>query len=214
MKLALLYPYKGDPLRLNAALTHLDRMTDYEPLRVYLCFTGPEDDFENIPEIHGLEVIKFYSTAKYSGPVQAVNYAYHQAKEWGDLFANWSADIELPGPILDRVVESYQRNFPLGGGVLALNDGYWGDKLATHCIFDRLFVEWLAHPGGGIWFDEYKFVGCDNENTERAKKAGRFAYDEKIQFIHPFPWERRSTEKKAALEADRALLDERRKMWR
>lgn len=214
MNIALLWAYKGDINILDSAISELIEVTDYDSLKIYLVFNGSEVDFHRINIHRDIKMVKLLSNQPvHPGPIEAVNYAYEYAKEWGDLFINWGIDVQIDEPIFNRIVESYQSKFPGEGGLLGLNDGFWGEKLATHCVWDNKFVEWLDHPDGGIWYNDYIACGCDNENTERAKLNGRFAYDKDLKIIHPPPQRRRKFLPSDTKIHDRELLDQRRLLW-
>lgn len=88
---------------------------------------------------------------------------------------------------------------------VALNDGLWDGKLATH---------WMAHRSlkrDGFFSDAYHHVGCDNELTARMKQRGVYRYAPLSNIGHSTLDDsvRRIAWDAKAVESDRAILKQR-----
>lgn len=106
--------------------------------------------------------------------------------------------------------DSYYRT---GAGLLALNDGLWDGKLATHWLAHRKFKDFL--PDNKFLHEGYNHVGCDNELTARAKQIHRFNYAPHSIIVHK-PIDdgvRKVAWDPEAVEEDRELLHARAKIY-
>ena len=74
---------------------------------------------------------------------------------------------------------------PSGIGLVGFNDGHHnGHDLATHYIIHRQFI--IEHMGGRLTWPCYQYEMVDRETTERAKRAGRYAWaeDARVRHVH------------------------------
>lgn len=91
----------------------------------------------------------------------------------GDLILFLGNDC-LPEPsFVAQAVIEFCRAFPDRDGLVALNDGLWDGKLATHWLASRSLLPSL---GGEFLSHAYNHVGCDNELTARVRALGKYAY--------------------------------------
>jgi hypothetical protein len=125
-----------------------------------------------------------------------------------DLVCYLSNDCEPEPDFLKEAVIAWRMAFDDGVGLVALNDGLWHGEFATHWLASRAI---LPLVGGEFFHTGYYHVGCDNELSARAKRAGRFVWcegarvhhrhaDDEVHRIAWEPWK---------VEHDRALLRQR-----
>ena len=208
-RVAILIPSRGNLDLLDSACRALAENTKYKNYYVLVAFDGVRAAYSRFAaDDYGIE-IKKTRTAKRAGYIATLNYAY--AKAEADLFVPWSDDTRPSPGWLKMAVDQYSAAFPKGGGLMSMNDGYWGDRLATQSIFDRKFVRVCGYPEGCIRFPGYILSGVDNEVTAMAKIAGLFVYAGGIRIYHPTPLEKTSDAKNKA--HDRALWQERRGLF-
>ena len=209
MKLGIILPFKGEPNDLTECLNDLDLHVYYRPATIFISLDG-ECDVNGRYEI-AVDVTVSDRGGEY---VATANAGYKAARDWADLFIIWADDCRsFHYGWGGDVVKRYQEIFPNGGGLLCLNDGYWDGRLATHPVFDRRFVEMLDYPEGLVYPEDYIHFGADNEITERAKKAGCYAYAPEIRYLHPTPLERGGYESNKYKVDDAATLSRRRELY-
>lgn len=190
MKVAILIATRQRPDMLRKACYELQEDTEYKDFFVELIFDGDQAGYNAFDKsVFSYQINKHY-TRKQGEYIKAINKAYSFALAKADLFVPWSDDQSPSKGWLTKAVDRYQACFPDGGGLLSFNDGYWDDRLATQCIFDKKFVELCGYSGGQMRFPGYIHYGSDNEITEIAKAAGVFAYAEDIRIYHPTPLEK------------------------
>jgi GT2 family glycosyltransferase len=131
------------------------------------------------------------------------------ARAKGELILFLGNDCEPEPNFLILAARRFQKEFADGCGLVALNDGTWDGKLATHWLASRSLLKLL--PGEEFFHSGYKHVGCDNELTARCRALGKYAYcaDAKVihrtifDEVHALAWNAE------AVEQDRQLLAER-----
>ncbi len=75
---------------------------------------------------------------------------------------------------------------PEGIGLVGFNDRHMDGKIVgTHYIAHRKFI--LDYMGGCLGFEAYSYCCNDLEATERAKRAGRYAWAENAHVRHDHP---------------------------
>jgi hypothetical protein len=79
-----------------------------------------------------------------------------------------------------RIVSLFAEHFPEGDGVLHLNDGRVGRKLATICCCDRKYFSRRGH----LYHPSFTSVWCDNEWQEVAESLGRLVYVDDVLIRH------------------------------
>jgi len=69
-------------------------------------------------------------------------------------------------------------------GLVGLNDMYWHGEMATHWLASKKLLPML---GGEFFHTGYCHTGCDNELTERCRKAGKYVWAEEAKVYHDHP---------------------------
>ncbi len=102
----------------------------------------------------------------------------------GDLVMYLGNDcIPKPG-FLREAVFTMIREFPEMDGLVGLNDGYWEGEFATHWLASKKLLPMLD---GEFFNCDYFHTGCDNELTERCRKAGKYVWAPKAEVFHDHP---------------------------
>ncbi len=102
----------------------------------------------------------------------------------GDLVMYLGNDcIPKPG-FLREAVFTMIREFPDLDGLVGLNDGYWEGEFATHWLASKKLLPLLD---GEFFNTEYFHTGCDNELTERCRKAGKYVWAPQAEVFHDHP---------------------------
>jgi glycosyltransferase involved in cell wall biosynthesis len=102
----------------------------------------------------------------------------------GELILFLGDDVIPQKDFLRHAVDSMLENFPNLDGLIGLNDGVWGDKLATHWLAGKKLLPLI---GGEFFHTGYNHVGCDNELTGRAKKLGKYFWCKDAILHHDHP---------------------------
>lgn len=119
----------------------------------------------------------------YSDNYRGMSRSYNDALRisTGDPVVLSSDDmIWQPGALavaLKRLAE-----FPDGWGMVGLNSGHWGERLATHYVVSRRCV--IEVFGGVICWEHYLHSFNDEEACHRARNAGRYAWCEEARIEH------------------------------
>jgi hypothetical protein len=115
----------------------------------------------------------------YRGCSRAWNDALRLSK--GDPVVLAADDLEWHLGWLENGLERLSQ-LPGGWGLVGFNDGHWGEELATHYLVSRRFI--VEVLGGVIAWECYRHSFNDVEITERAKRAGRYAWCEDARVHH------------------------------
>lgn len=105
----------------------------------------------------------------------------------GDLIMYLGDDCE-PQPSFLILAVRHHLEHAAKPGLTALNDGLWNGTLATHWLADK---DLAAALNGGVpadfFYIGYHHVGCDNELTEKCKRAKRYTYCRHAKIVHNTP---------------------------
>lgn len=111
------------------------------------------------------------------GAIALLNEGVDEAK--GHLVMYLSNDCEPQPGFLIQAALAYVDG---GRDFVALNDGIWGGKLATHWLAPKHLRDFL--PEGKFFFPGYSHHGCDNELTAQMKARGIYSYAERARVNH------------------------------
>lgn len=90
--------------------------------------------------------------------------------------------VPQPG-FMREAVDCMLKNFPDLDGLVGLNDGIYRDGwVATHWLAGRKLLNVIGDTE--FFHTGYNHVGCDNELTARARKAGKYAWAERARIMH------------------------------
>jgi glycosyltransferase involved in cell wall biosynthesis len=105
-------------------------------------------------------------------------------KATGELILFLGDDVVPEQNFLRYAVDAMIKHFPDFDGLIGLNDGNWGDRLATHWLAGKKLLPLI---GGEFFHTGYNHVGCDNELTGRARKLGKYFWckESMVQHHHP-----------------------------
>jgi len=195
-KLSILIPTRKRPKQLREVLENLRDNVEYRPLHVEVGFDGDEDGARgfgwSIFDRDFPGSVYFFARGEYISTVNNLaRIAYSRKTAY---FMPWSDDSYLLGHRpLCRAIDALNANSGLQAGnkpcLLAMNNPYWGYRLATHAILNREMVDWLNYGGGAIFYPGYKHYAGDNELTALAKRDGYFYFLESVRVEHPPPTE-------------------------
>lgn len=85
---------------------------------------------------------------------------------------------------LRLAMEMMRAKFPDTGGLVGLNDLYWHGEFSPHWVASKKLLPMLD---GEFFHTGYHHVGCDNELSERCRKAGKYAWCEQAVVYHDHP---------------------------
>ena len=91
-------------------------------------------------------------------------------------------------------------------GLVGLNDLHWHGEVATHFLASKRLLPLLD---GEFFHVGYSHAYCDNELTERCRKAGKYAWAEKavVRHDHPFLAPGQEADEVYRLAYDRSKVD-------
>lgn len=115
----------------------------------------------------------------YRGCSQAWNDCLREAQ--GDPVVFAADDLSWQQGWLEAALERLS-GFPDGWGMVGFNDGHWGEELSTHYLMSRRFI--IEVLGGVVAWPQYRHSFNDLETTERARRAGRYAWCEQARVYH------------------------------
>jgi len=208
-RVAILLPHKGRPKMLRKCLADLAEKTKYSNFFVQIVFDDDEKGYRSFDAGEWPFEVRAYLTDANIEYVEAMNLAYQLAKDDARLFSFWADDFTSSPGWLCRAVERYSEKFPQGGGLLALHEAQWGEKLAIFGLFDEAFIDALPYPRDCLYWPEYQHYGSDSDMTQVAMKIGRWAYAPDIEMFHPPSNERRKYPWIGKRHADASLFIER-----
>jgi hypothetical protein len=115
--------------------------------------------------------------------IEAVNADIEKVPDW-DILCLHSDDMFFIKHGFDmNIREAMQTHFPDTDGMLHFPDQVAGDKLCTYQIIGRKYYE----RTGYIYNPEYVSFFCDDEETEKAKLLGKYAFIDKKILEHRHP---------------------------
>ena len=200
---------------LAQCLTQLKWVVAYRPVMVYLVFDGDWEGYKSFNrDVFNLGFAGQMFHIEHSEYIGAINTMAQLAYAAGhEYFLPWSDDSFLKGerPIRKAMMALRAVDGPGTPVVMALNNPYWGDKLATHAILNRAMVKYLDYGKCEIFYPGYKHYGGDNELTARAKKAGYFHFIEEVEIEHPPPTETQGNPSMVHKDHDGELWRERKR---
>lgn len=98
-----------------------------------------------------------------------------------EILLNHSDDFWIEKKGFDAaVIKSMSENFPDGDGMLHFPDQMAMERLCTYQIVGKKYFD----RTGLVYNSEYFSVFCDNEETEKAKMLGRYAYIDEKYLTH------------------------------
>lgn len=110
--------------------------------------------------------------------MQKWNMALKAAAKW-DAFFLGADDLFFTPGWLQESMKEVDRGF----GCVSVNDGATnGNDLGTHYLMTKDFIK--KHNGGVMVCPHYRSWCCDVETTERAKRAGAYAWAKKSLVEH------------------------------
>lgn len=102
-----------------------------------------------------------------------MNFALPRAKNRNIL---WTADDIIPHKgCFDIARDTYEKIFPAGLGVVAMNDFGVGDATCGHAISTRKFLH-VLFGNGGFFPSGFHHLYLDTLIADRAKSIGRFVF--------------------------------------
>lgn len=113
--------------------------------------------------------------------VHAINKDIELAGTSWDILCLHSDDMHFTKKGFDlEIIAAMQEHFPDTDGMLHFPDQVAGDKLCTYQIIGRKYYE----RSGYIYNPAYTSLWCDNEETEKAKMLGKYAFIDKAILEH------------------------------
>jgi glycosyltransferase involved in cell wall biosynthesis len=113
------------------------------------------------------------------GAIALLNEGVEEAKS--ELVMYLSNDCEpQPGFLIQAVLTYLEK--AIGPALVALNDGIWQGRLATHWLAAKSIRDWL--PDHQIFSSAYHAHGCDNELTAHCLKVHGYHYAERARVNH------------------------------
>ena len=112
----------------------------------------------------------------YSGQYRGIGRSFNDglALSRGEYIVPASDDVWFEDGWLEAAMREMKK-LPEGGGLVALNDTHHnGAELATLFMASRWFI--CKYMNGVLFFECYRYWHSDIEATERAKRAGRYAW--------------------------------------
>jgi hypothetical protein len=123
-------------------------------------------------------VIPVYGDSKTK--IEAVNANMDMATDW-DILCLHSDDMFFTKKGFDLDIrEAMQTHFPDTDGMLHFPDQVAGEKLCTYQIIGRKYYE----RSGYIYNPEFSSLWCDNEEMDKAKLLGKYAFIDKSILEH------------------------------
>lgn len=161
-KVSIVIPTLGREEQLKKLVDSLPSLTEWTNFEVIV----KQDSFENR-----------------SGAPKMVKQGVDEST--GDFVCFLGNDCRPQKGFLRRAIEAMYRNFPLGDGLIGLNDGFWRKgEIATHWLGSKKL---LPHLGGEFFHTGYSHAGCDNELTGRCQLLGKYAWAEDAKIDHDHP---------------------------
>lgn len=172
MRVAVLLPTRG---RVQQAVNCIDRLLDTAPVDVFLVTEDPAEKFLGLPDQAG---VHFLSCSDGMWATQKWNMALKAAARW-DAFVLGADDLVFGDGWLDETMKLVERGF----GCVSFNDFVTdGNQLGTHYLMTKSFI--TDFNGGVMVCPHYRSWCLDVETTERAKRAGAYAWASQAMVEH------------------------------
>lgn len=191
-KLAYIFPSRSRPDKFFACLENIQSLSAKENY-IIICSLDVDDDSMNnelvLNRISEFKNVTYY-LGNSTGKVNSINRELQNLPTDTDIIILMSDDMVFTQPGFDEIIRvDMQKYFPDLDGCLHYPDqSPVQDKIITMIIMGVNYFRrfnYLYHP-------EYKSLWCDLEQTECAKKLGKYKYlpNAKI-FFHDHPvWKR------------------------
>ena len=181
MNLLVTLPTRSRPEKSLDVIKQYQRLSTYNNIRYVLSCDNDDDTMNNSRIISAIEALP-NTTVVFNDnttKVSAINSSV--IGQDFDICIQASDDMlpQLTG-YDTRVVDDMKKNYSDTDGVLWYNDGFWGNKLNTLCIFGKKYYDRFNY----IYHPSYKSLWCDNEFTEVSKLLNRCTYSNDIIIKH------------------------------
>jgi GT2 family glycosyltransferase len=168
--ISVLLATAGRPEMAEAFAHSLRDTTTGHDVELVAAVDGDHETVDRLNAVDGVSLIVDYHPA-HRGCSNAWNAAL--ALSSGDEVVLAADDLTFEPGWLDAALATLAE-FPNGWGFVGFNDGHWGAELSTHYLMSRRFV--IEVLGGVIAWPCYSHSFNDVEASERAKRAGRYAW--------------------------------------
>ena len=107
----------------------------------------------------------------------AINIVNHLVEVSDAKYVTYLGDdtVPLAGFLIHAYVDCADKN------LVSYNDNVWNGEIAAHWFAPKELKDKL---GGNFFHNGYRHVGCDNELTIKAKKAGIYKFSERARIDH------------------------------
>lgn len=174
-RVSVVVPTLGRPEKLKRLVEHIKQNAWWPNYEIIVVHDGEEiQPFDGVFSIRNEERQGVPKTLKRGVEVSS-----------GDLVMYLGNDcIPYPGFMVQALYKQYQAFGEKMDGLVGLNDMYWHGEFATHWLASKDLLPMLD---GEFFHTGYNHCGCDNELTERCRKAGKYMWAEHALVYHDHP---------------------------
>ncbi len=174
--ISVVIPSRGRADQLKKCINGLKATTQGHDVQTVIVLD--EDDAASINAIGATPVTPIVLSGEPKNAVEKWNLGAHAAS--GDWLVLGADDLEWGDGWLEKALTTPNQGF------IGFNDGHMdGKELATHYMMTREYSR--AHNGGVLAIPHYHSWYLDVEATERAKRAGKFAFAREAYVEHRHP---------------------------
>lgn len=186
-KILFKYPSRGRPEQFIHTLNlYYDHLSFELPFMFLITLDEDDETMNNEGTRRTLDMYKNlgYYYGRSENKIDAVNRDMDiPIGDW-DILVLVSDDMIPQKEGLDKIIVNDMNKYFLDGdGFLHYNDGYTQDKLCTLSVMSKKYYDRFGY----IYYPSYKSFFCDNEQTEIAKRMGRYKYIDNVIIKHEHP---------------------------